>query len=152
VWRNTGICSGERGQAGSSFEQAEGAVDGTRFGHAHFGVVEDHGRYIAGMGVAKADPARALRCFVNGGLEDPAVFLRTTQSKRWLNVNSSAAVPLCKPEQFGMSDVRLCAKHLMASSGLVGATRVVAAHHTDSPQIVMLLITIDNYCCPMINN
>ena len=40
---------------------AKGAIDGAGFGHAHFGVVEDQGRDIAGMGVAVADEAAALR-------------------------------------------------------------------------------------------
>jgi len=40
---------------------AQGSIDGAGFGHAHLGVVEDQGRNIAGMGVAVADEATALR-------------------------------------------------------------------------------------------
>jgi hypothetical protein len=50
----------ERAQA-NAVGLAQGAIDGPGFGHAHFGVVEDQGRNIAGMGVAKAHEAAALR-------------------------------------------------------------------------------------------
>jgi hypothetical protein len=50
----------ERAQA-NAVGLAQGAIDGAGFGHAHFGVVEDQGRNIAGMGVAVPDEAAALR-------------------------------------------------------------------------------------------
>jgi hypothetical protein len=50
----------ERAQA-NAVGLAQGAIDGAGFGHAHFGVVEDQGRNIAGMGVAVAHEAAALR-------------------------------------------------------------------------------------------
>ena len=69
MWRKTGICSGKKGPRWKFFNQAEGdtvglaecAVDGAAFGHGHFGVVEDQRRDIAGMSVAVADEATALR-------------------------------------------------------------------------------------------
>ena len=39
---------------------AEGAVEGAGFGHAHFGVMEDQGRKVAGMDITVADEATAL--------------------------------------------------------------------------------------------
>jgi hypothetical protein len=68
VWRNTGICSGKKGPRwkffnpaeGDTVGLAEGAVDGAGFGQAHFGVVEDQGRNIAGMGIAIADKSSAF--------------------------------------------------------------------------------------------
>jgi len=59
-WQGPGRKLFERAQ-GDAVGLAEGAIDGTGFGHAHFGVVEDQGRNIAGMGVAVADEAAALR-------------------------------------------------------------------------------------------
>jgi len=50
----------KRAQA-NAVSLAQGSIDGPGFGHAHFGVVEDQGRNIAGMGVAKAHEAAALR-------------------------------------------------------------------------------------------
>jgi hypothetical protein len=55
---------------------AQGAIDGAGFGHAHFGVVEDQGRNIAGMSVAVADEAAALGRFIDNGFENPEVLLR----------------------------------------------------------------------------
>jgi hypothetical protein len=48
------------GAEGDAVGLAQGAVDGAGFGHAHFGMVEDQGGNIAGMGIAVADEAPAL--------------------------------------------------------------------------------------------
>jgi len=65
----------ERAQA-NAVRLAQGAIDGAGFGHAHFGVVEDQGRNIAGIGVAKAHEAAALGRFIDNSFEDPEVLLR----------------------------------------------------------------------------
>jgi hypothetical protein len=49
---------------------AEGAVDGTGFGDAHLGAV-DQGRDVGGIGVPVADEATRLARLVDGRLEDP---------------------------------------------------------------------------------
>jgi hypothetical protein len=61
---------------GDAIGLSEGAIDGTGFGHAHFGVVEDQGRDIAGMGVTVAHEAAALGRFIDNSFEDPEVLLR----------------------------------------------------------------------------
>jgi len=65
----------ERAQ-GNAVSLAQGAIDGAGFGHAHFGVVEDQRRNIAGMSVAKAHEAAALWRLVDRCFEDPEVLLR----------------------------------------------------------------------------
>jgi hypothetical protein len=45
---------------GNAVGLAKGAIDGAGFGHAHFSIVENQRRDIAGMGVAKAHEAAAL--------------------------------------------------------------------------------------------
>jgi hypothetical protein len=50
----------ERTQA-NAVSLAQGAIDGAGFGHAHLGIVENQRRDIAGMGVAIAHEAAALR-------------------------------------------------------------------------------------------
>ena len=56
---------------------AQGPIDGTSFGHAHLGVVEDQGRDIARMGIAVANEATALGGLVDCSFEDPEVFFGT---------------------------------------------------------------------------
>jgi hypothetical protein len=58
---------------------AQGAIDGAGFGHAHFGVVEDQGRNIAGMGITVADEATASRRFEYCRLENPKVLFGETK-------------------------------------------------------------------------
>jgi len=89
---------------------AQGAIDGSGFGHAHLGVVEDEGGDVTGMGIAIADEAAAVGRRIDGGLEDPKVFLGATQGQHRLNLDTGTAVPRCQPEQFGVSDVSLCLK------------------------------------------
>jgi hypothetical protein len=83
----------ERAQA-NAVGLAQGAIDGAGFGHAHLGIVENQRRDIAGMSVAVADEAATLGRFIDRGLEYPEVLLRPAQCKCWLNVDTSAAVPL----------------------------------------------------------
>jgi len=64
------------GTEGDAVGLAEGAVDGAGFGHAHFSVVEDQGRNVAGMGVTVADEATALGRFIDNSFEDPENLLR----------------------------------------------------------------------------
>jgi hypothetical protein len=67
------------GAEGDAVGLAQGAIDGTGFGHAHLGVVEDEGRDVAGMGVTVADEAAALGRLIDRGFEHPEVFLGTAQ-------------------------------------------------------------------------
>ena len=46
---------------GNAVGLAQGAIDGAGFGHAHLGMVENQGRNIAGISVAVAHEASALR-------------------------------------------------------------------------------------------
>jgi hypothetical protein len=64
---------------GNAVGLAQGAIDGTGFGHAHLGMVEDQRRDIAGMSVAIAHEAAALGRFVDRGLKDPEVLLWSAQ-------------------------------------------------------------------------
>ena len=57
----TGECAEDEGEAlrarGRCRDLAQGAVDGTRFGHADLGIVEAHRRAAASMGVEIAEEA-----------------------------------------------------------------------------------------------
>ena len=57
----------------------EGAINGSSFGHTHFGMVKDEGGDIAGVGVAVTDEAAALGGLVDGGFEDPEVLFGVTK-------------------------------------------------------------------------
>jgi hypothetical protein len=65
----------ERAQA-NAVGLAQGSIDGAGFGHAHFGIVENQRRNIAGMGVAKAHEAAAPGRFIDNSFEDPEILLR----------------------------------------------------------------------------
>jgi len=92
-----------RGQSprGKLFERAEGnpvslaqgSVDSPRFGHPHFGMVEDEWGDVAGMRIPVAHEASALGGFVDSGLENPEVLLWATQGKHRLYVDARAIVP-----------------------------------------------------------
>ena len=88
--------------------RAEGAVDGSGFGHAHLGVVENQGRNIAGMGFPVAGEPTAFGRFIDRGLEDPAVLLGAAQRQQRLDLDARAMVGFRQVEQLGMSDVKLC--------------------------------------------
>jgi len=79
---------------GDAVGLAQGAIDGASFGHAHLGVVEDQRRDIAGMSVAIADKPSTFGCLKHGGLEDPKILLRMTESNHRLGMNAAAVVPL----------------------------------------------------------
>jgi hypothetical protein len=70
----------------------QSAVDGAGFGHTHLGVVEDEGRDIARMRVAIADEAAAFGGLVDGGFENPEVFLGATQADDWIDVDPSTTL------------------------------------------------------------
>ena len=56
----------------------EGAIDGSGFGHTHFGVVEDQGRDVPGMGIAITNKPATLGGLVDRSLKDPKVLLGVT--------------------------------------------------------------------------
>ena len=82
------------GAKGDAIGFAEGAVDSAGFGHAHLSMVEDERRDIAGMGIAVAHEAAALRRFIDGGFEDPIVLFGTTQLQDRPSRDATAMVAL----------------------------------------------------------
>src|SRR5690242_8223911 len=73
---------------------AQGAVDGTRFGHAKFSVIEDERRDVARMSVTVANEPAALGGLENGGFEDPKVLLGTAQGESGFDVDADTVVLL----------------------------------------------------------
>jgi len=67
---------------------AQGAIDGTGFGHAHLGMVEDQGRDIAGIGIAVAHKATALGALENRRFEHPEVLFGTTERDNRFSMNA----------------------------------------------------------------
>ena len=72
----------------------EGAINGTGFGHTHFGVVKDQGRDIAGMGIAITDEAATLRGLIHRRLEDPEVLLGTAEGEDGLDMDTGTMIGL----------------------------------------------------------
>jgi len=78
---------------GNAVGLAQGAIDGTGFGHAHLGMVEDQRRDVAGVSVTVTHEAAALGRFIDRGFEHPEVFLGATKRKHRLGLNAQAMVP-----------------------------------------------------------
>ena len=97
-----------KGTEGDAIGLPQSSIDGAGFGHTHFGVVEDEGRDVAGVGIAITNEATALGGLIDGGLKDPEVLLGATQGQHGLNLDARAMVVFREGEQLGMSDVELC--------------------------------------------
>jgi len=90
---------------GNAVGLAQGTIDGAGFGHAHLGVVEDQGRNIPGMGVAKAHEATALGRFIDGGFEHPEILFGTAERQDGLRLDTKAVVPQGQAQECRMSDI-----------------------------------------------
>jgi hypothetical protein len=121
------------GAEGDAVGLAQGAVDGAGFGHAHLGVVEDEGGDIAGMGIAKAHKPAAIGRLVDGGFEDPEVFLRSTKWENGLCDDARTPFFLCELQEFAVRDVLERFKG-PRRYGFFGALPCVVGHAASHPQ------------------
>jgi len=61
---------------GDTVGLAQGTVDGTRFGHTKFSVIEDERGDVARVGVAVTDKAAACGRLEDSGFKDPEILHR----------------------------------------------------------------------------
>jgi hypothetical protein len=81
---------------GNAIGLAQGTVDGAGFGHAHFGMVENQGRNVTGMGVTVPNKATAFRKLENRCLKDPKILLRSTKVEDRLDMDTGTVLFCCE--------------------------------------------------------
>ncbi len=81
---------------GNTIGLAQGAINCSGFGHAHFGMIEDKRGDVAGMGVTVADEATAFRKLENRCLKDPKILLWSTKVEDRLDMNTGTVLSCCQ--------------------------------------------------------
>jgi hypothetical protein len=76
---------------------AQGAIDGTGFGHLHLGPADERGD-VGRVGVAVTDEAPAAFGPVDRGLECPALWRRLAKWLNRLNLDARAPIPAGQPQ------------------------------------------------------
>ena len=84
-----------QGTQSNAIGLTESSIDGAGFGHTHFGVVEDEGRDVTGMGIAITNEATALGGLIDRRLKDPEVLFGATQGERRLDMNTGTMFSCC---------------------------------------------------------
>ena len=83
---------------------AQGTIDGSGFGHPHFGAADERGN-VRGIGVTVADETPAGLRLEDSGHEGPTLAGSVREFQYRTNVDTSAPVMACQTYQTGVSDV-----------------------------------------------
>jgi hypothetical protein len=83
---------------GDAVGLAQGAINGARFGHAKFGVVEDKRRNITRVRVAVTHEAAAFGRLEDGGFEDPEILFGAAEGQDGFGVDADAMVSFGDPK------------------------------------------------------
>jgi hypothetical protein len=90
---------------GNAVSLAQGTIDGTRFGHAHLGLVENQSRDIARMSVAVADEASASKRLEDCRLKHPEVLFGAAECQNGFGLNTPTPLMKCNFQQIRMTDI-----------------------------------------------
>jgi hypothetical protein len=93
---------------------AEGAVDGTSFGHAHLSAT-DQGRNVRGIGIAIANEAARARGLVGSRFENPVARTWITELAHRAHLNASTSIPPSQAHKATVRDIPSTIEKLQVS-------------------------------------